>query len=460
MLFLSRQQSKEARMKRPRTGRSTERTCYHDQLLKAIGQNLPHRGLPLTSSDLRIRWTDRLLVITALLMSWSSAACQQDAFDDARDSAVSMYRSRRRPGKSLTGFLSALLARTKVLLAVVVRALRQASEQAAGANWRLGPWVLMSVDGSRVECPRTAANERAFGCAGKKKTTPQQFVTTIFHVITGLIWDWKRGRGDAPERTHLRRMLVSLPLGTLLLADAGFTGYELLRSVLAGGHQFIVRVGSNVRLLRKLGYAVREHDGIVYLWPHTHRGHEPLVLRLVVVHDGRRAVYLLTSVLSDELLSDQMIASMYRLRWGVEVMYRSLKQTMGKRKMRSDSPRAARAELDWAMVGLWMLGLMTVRALGKVGQDPWRWSVACALRAVRRATSRLEVATTHGGLFGQLSRAVKDDYHRRHRKAARDWPRKKTERPAGAPEIRTAKRTEIRKAQELFAKTEANSLAA
>ena len=447
-------------MKRPRTGRSAERTCYHDQLLAAIGQNLPHRGLPLISKDFRVRWTDRLLVITAILMSWSSSACQQDAFDDARESAVSMYRSRRRPGASLTGFLKALRARTKGLLAVVVQALRQASEQAAGEHWRLGPWVLMSVDGSRVECPRTAANERAFGCAGKKKTTPQQFVTTVFHVLTGLIWDWRRGRGDAAERTHLRRMLVSLPLGTMLLADAGFTGYELLRSVLAGGHPFIVRVGSNVRLLRKLGYAVREHDGIVYLWPQKHRGHEPLVLRLVVVQDGRRAVYLLSSVLSEEVLSDQMIASMYRLRWGVEVMYRSLKQTMGKRKMRSDSPGAARAELDWAMAGLWMPGLMTVRELAQDGHAPWRWSVAGALRAVRRATSRLEVATTHGGLFGQLRHAIIDRYDRRGPKAARNWPRKKTDKPPGAPEIRTAKHSEIRKAQQLFAKAEANSLAA
>lgn len=447
-------------MKRPRTGRAIERTCYHDQLLKAIGQNLPHRGLPLISKDLRVRWTDRLLVIAAILMSWSSSACQQDAFEDARKSAVSMYRSRRRPGASLTGFLKALLARTKVLLAVVVQALREASEQAAGANWRLGPWVLMSVDGSRVECPRTAANERAFGCAGKKKTTPQQFITTIFHVATGLIWDWCRGRGDAAERTHLRRMLSNLPEKTLLLADAGFTGYQLLETVLDRKHQFIVRVGSNVRLLRKLDYAVRERDGTVYLWPAKHRSSQPLVLRLVVVHDGRKPVYLLSSVRSEDVLSDQMIASMYRLRWGAEVMYRSLKQTMGKRKMRSDSPRAALAELDWAMVGLWMLGLMAVRELVKDGHDPWRWSVACALRAVRRAASLLEIATTHGGLLGQLSRAVIDDYHRQRPKAARDWPRKKTERPAGAPEIRTAKRREIRKAQQLFAKLEANSLAA
>jgi len=207
-----------------------------------------------------------------------------------------------------------------------------------------------------------------------------------------------------------------------------------------------------VHLLRKLGYAFKEHDGIVYLWPQDHRDGQPLVLRLVVVHDGRGAMYLLSSMLDETLLSDRQIASMYRLRWGIEVMYRSLKQTMGKRKMRSDAPDQARVELDWAMTGLWLLGLMAVEQIVRAGHPPGCWSVANALRAVRQAIRQLEVTTCHGGLFGQLSRAVKDRYHRRGPKAARDWPRRKNERPPGAPRIRMAKKSEVRKAQQLRAK--------
>ena len=194
-------------MKRPRMGRSTKRVCYRDELLNAIGHHLPHCGLPLISVDLRVRWTDRILVSTALLMGWCATQLQQDAFEESREAAVALYPSRRRPGRTLTGFLAALASNTGRLLLLVVRALRRASEEVAGPRWRLGPWVLLSVDGSRVECPRTAANEQAFGCAGKKKTTPQQFVTTVFHVATGLIWDWRRGPGDDAERTHLRDML-------------------------------------------------------------------------------------------------------------------------------------------------------------------------------------------------------------------------------------------------------------
>jgi len=59
----------------------------------------------------------------------------------------------------------------------------------------------------------------------------------------------------------------------------------------------LLRVGANVRLLKRLGYA-RENDGTVYLWPDkaAKRQQLPLVLRLVVSHNGRHPVYLLTSV--------------------------------------------------------------------------------------------------------------------------------------------------------------------
>ena len=140
---------------------------------------------------------------------------------------------------------------------------------------------------------------------------------------------------------------------------------------------------------------------------------------------------------------------MYRLRWGVEVMYRSLKQTMSRRKMRSQTPGPAEVELNWAMVGLWMLGLATVEAMDFRRHAPSSWSVAEALRAVRTAVRKPTEARRRGGLRPALRKAVKDAYKRRGSKKARDWPHKKTETPAGAPKTRTATKTEVNRAKEL-----------
>lgn len=430
---------------------STRFEAYHVQLRLAMRAGLPAVGLPLMSDDRRRRWTDRLLVMAALLTAWHSGDTCREAFAAARETVIAMYPTRRRPGRHLEGFLKALRTRSAVLLTALVDALRRRTQRLTAAQWRWKGWVVLGVDGSRINCPRSAANQRAFGCAGKCKTAPQQLLVTLFHVFSGLPWGWRRDRGDAGERGLLRAQLGDLPPHTLLLADAGFTGYELLRDLSAAGHAFVVRAGRNVRLLRQLGFAVRERGSCVYVWPQERRDQPPLVLRLVSLHDGRRGVALLTNVLDEQTLSDADLAALYRRRWTIEVMYRSLKQTLGKRTLRGDTPRTAEIELDWAMAGLWLLGLMAVQQAGLRRA----WSPACTLRAVRFAMRR---ARHRGGarrLAQMLCRAVYDNYRRLRPKTARDWPHKKTESPPGLPHIRIATPAEVALAQLLIQKTHA-----
>lgn len=446
-------------MKRQRIGHLSSHASYHHQLLAAMGRWLPRRGLTVESDDHRVRWTDRLLVMMAILMGWRGDGVLKDRFEACWQVLTDMYPSRRRGGHTYEGFLRALRDRSERLLGIVAPALRRAVERVSGRYWKMQGWIVMGVDGSRIHCPRTAANQAALGCAGRDKTGPQQFVTTVLHVGSGLIWDWRRGGGQESERNHLRAMIAGLPKGALLLADAGFTGYELLKELMAGGRSFVIRAGANVRLLTQLGYAVREHEGIVYLWPQDQRGQAPLILRLVRIHDGRKSVCLLTNVLEESALSDAQVAEMYARRWGIEVFYRSFKQTMEKRKMLSDSPANAAVELDWAMMSLWMLGLLTVDRMVRCRVSPTHWSVASSLRVVRRVMSGRGSRQAAKNLWA-LSRAVKDRYRRLRPKTARDWPAKKTQSPPGSPKLRMANPQERQQAQRLKDKTTPNSFAA
>jgi hypothetical protein len=436
-------------MKRRRHASNSTDGLYAKQLLKAIGEFLPKRGLPLISDDRRVRWSDRLLIVMAILMSWQEASALKDAFETCWHLLVKMYPTRRRGGYSYEGFIKSLQGRSQTLLSLVCSTLRgHVRRVAARRYWKIGRWLVMGVDGSRIDCPRTAANERAFGCAGRRKTRPQQQLTTMLHVGTGLIWDWRRGGGKEAERTHLRQMLPELPPSCLLLADAGFTGYELLGELLGQGHSFIIRAAGNLRLLKKLGYALREDHDTVYLWPAGKRHQQPLVLRLVCLRDGRKNVYLLTSVLSEAALSDAEMGEMYRRRWGLEVFYRGLKQTMAKRVLKSGSPNNAAVELDWSMVGVWMQGLLTAESLTSRHIDPGRSSVAGARRVLRR------IMAGHGGLQAArnlrgLRQAIKDDYVRKGKKASRNRVNKKNESPPKPPTVRTAKTSEKQLAQQI-----------
>ena len=263
--------------------------------------------------------------------------------DERAAGLVAMFSGRRRPGKTYQGFVSALAARSQTLLARIADHLRGEVRRVAGAShWEHQGFVPIGADGSKVECPKTLNNEQEFGCASKKKGAPQQFVTTLLHLPTGVVWEFKTGPARASERHHLRQM-----------------------------------------------------------------------------------------------------------RWGVELHYRALKQTLCRRKLLSDAPRTAKMELCWAMMSLWLLCLMSAGAIVKSGKDIRRLSVATALRIVRKAMRAPHTRSGSAGLGRQLTRAVKDSYKRITSKRARAWAHKKKPKPIGDPKARIADESQVQLAREL-----------
>ena len=367
-------------------------------------------------------------------------------------------------------------------------------------------WAVFAVDGSRVQLPRTKSNEARYRRTKKKKkpqrrarkgkapqptkkarrqskrernrtrgskkqagektktqpSGPQMWLTLLWHVGLGLPWAWETGPVDSSEREHLLRMLGVLPENSLVVADPGFVGYDYWRAIMEADLAVVIRVGANVRLLTRLGYA-REYDNRVYLWPDKARKREqpPLVLRLIEVHTGKHPMYLVTNVLNQNELSDRQMLEIYKARWGIEVFFRSFKQTFGRRKLRSGSPDNAQLELDWSLVGLWAVSLLAVDELIRHGECPHRLSVAGALGAIRMVMRDYKSRPDPGkDLWTLLSAAVTDSYVRRAAKASRDYPRKKSEKPAGKPTIQRANPQQIKDVKELKANEQANQLTA
>jgi len=182
------------------------------------------------------------------------------------------------------------------------------------------------------------------------------------------------------------------------------------------------------------------------------------VLRLLVLPAGTKKVYLLTDVLDRRRLSLGSAATLYRMRWGVEVFYRSCKQTLARRKMLSHAPGQAQRELEWAVLGIWLLGLLSVAALAGRGGDPLSWSVALARRWVRQALRRaLGGGRSPLSLEGQLAAATQDGYARPGSKEARDWPHKKRQKPPGEPRVAPATAEQRERAREVKAQRPAEA---
>jgi hypothetical protein len=211
------------------------------------------------------------------------------------------------------------------------------------------------------------------------------WLTTLFHMGTGLPWNWRTGPKDSSEREHLLDMLPSLPPHSLLTADAGYVGYAFTKAEIDRGCHLLVGVGANVRLLKNLGY-VRERNGLVYLWPAqvAKRFQQPIVLRLLVLHNGKQPVYLVTNVLDTQCLSDAQLAELYGRRWGVELLYRHLKQTFQRRKLRSTCADNSQVEMAWSLIGLWAMSLYTQIANQLDGIPLTRLSMAGILYRFRQ----------------------------------------------------------------------------
>src|SRR5260370_11670997 len=250
------------------------------------------------------RWSPLRVFWVAILMAWSAEQTLQARFEETRQVVRSLF-PKWPLGKSYTGWYQAQLQWLTPLQPALSKRLRQQLQRTAGRHWQREGWCAFAVDGSRVECPRTEANERGVKCAGRQKTGPQLFVTTLLHMGTGLPWDFRIGPGTASERRHLEEMLPDLPKQSLLVADAGFTGYEFYRRILAAQQSFLLRVGANVHLLRKLGYIEQEGRDTVYLWPERNWSEPPVVLRLIERSDGKKKMDLVTNVLDKKALSEK-----------------------------------------------------------------------------------------------------------------------------------------------------------
>jgi hypothetical protein len=433
-----------------------------------------------------IKWSPEQLAAQALIWSWQDSKNVTDAFSITLE--VCEQIGLKQGAKTYTGFMNALDG-YRVLIGERLRIRHQAlAEEVGGRFFRTDGWVLIAFDGSRATAPRTVANEKAL-CApnygqsnkakyGKKKSMglrrqrnkaqktepqePQAWITTMWHMGLRLPWTWRLGPSNSSERGHVREILSSedFPAGTLFCGDAGFVGYPLWSSIIAEGGDFLIRVGGNVNLLSEHADFKQIGGGIVLCWPKDAiaAGLPPLRLRLVKVQIGKTKMWMLTSVLNPRKLTKKQIVRYYKMRWGIEVEFRGLKQTIDKRKLRCRNDGRLLAELDWSLRGMAIAELIALRqqipAKAKKGIDyePKQRSLAKTLRVLRTCMRNLgKQVDAPESLLALLAKATVQQYNNHTDKRPRYRPKNPDIKPLGDPVVRALNPEERKKLQKLEA---------
>lgn len=151
------------------------------------------------------------------------------------------------------------------------------------------------------------------------------------------------------------------------------------------------------------------------------------------------------------------MADLYKKRWGIEIEFRGLKQTLNGQKLRCRNVDRLYTELHWSILAMAVAELLAVgEQLSNPDRDPNYTpkdrSLAGTMRALYDCLDNLHTYALEGeDLFSRLACAVTDNYVRNHSKQARFKPKvsEKKKKKIKPPEVRPIEKEEREKLQRI-----------
>ncbi len=351
------------------------------------------------------RWDIHPLLSILLLTTYCSGDSLPEKFEAAKAFYVACCPKRKRPGKSFAGFQKAVAKLPMPVLRALATGIRGRFQAVFHERWKVGDFIPFGCDGTRQNCPRTEELERRLGSGGKEGSSPTIWNTSIVHLTLGVPFCWRLGKGSKPsERSHLISMLSLLPTAALIVADAGYVGYEVMATMLSKGVFFLIRMSSMATFYTESKEPLEEfREGIVYYWPKKQQkeGKPPLRGRLLRIHSVRHKadVWLFTNVEDPQQLSLEMAATCYRWRWENEGFFRTYKRTLKKATLMSRTVAQVHREAEASMIATQLL-LCQGAGHARGGQERSSRDVQPPRRIAGGTPRHLRPKGTQGALCG------------------------------------------------------------
>lgn len=268
-----------------------------------------------------------------------------------------------------------------------------ATPQTAGA-WYRGR-RLVAVDGTTFDLPDTEANAAFFGRPGSgrgqgRSAYPQARVAVLVECGTHAVFAAATGPLTIHERSLGARLFSALQPGMLLLADRGFTGFELWRDAAATGADLLWRVRKNVVLPVVATFDDGSYLSEIVSDSDRRRRADPIPVRVIeytLTTAADATVYRLITTLCDPTAAPATeLAALYAQRWEIETTLDEIKTHQGGPGLvlRSQHPAGAEQEIYGILLVHHALRDLMHHAAHDAGCDPDRLSFTRTLRVVRR----------------------------------------------------------------------------
>jgi hypothetical protein len=403
---------------------------------QALNALEPHRA---------IRWHAQPLVFVLLMMTWCCGESVGERFETAKAFYVACYQRKRRPGKTLEGFQKALARIPTSALRQVAAAVRTRLAQVFAKGFEVDGFVPLGCDGSRVNCARTPELEqRLLAPKNKKRSYPPMIAVTAFvHLSLGILWSWRLGGGRSSEHKHMLQMLPTLPRSALIVGDAGYVGFDLLRKLQSAQRSFLIRLSSLAPLYSTAQITLgRFREGLVYYWPQEVQQQEqaPIPVRLLRLRGRKADVWLMTNVFDAQRMSRSLAKKFYRWRWRNESLFRTYKRTLGKVKLMSRTLVQVHREAEGSLLAVQLLLAHGALALQLAGEGtahmPRARHVLIEIRTEIRNTTGMYLGPRQKRTYLQrLLNAKKDRRRFRKNQVRHPWPTRTDHKPPKPPKI-------------------------
>lgn len=334
--------------------------------------------------------TETLSIFVAQVLS-EDGSCQQAV----NDAMVKRLIGGLTPGSTDTGGYYKARARLPLpMISTLTRETGQIIAKGAAPWW---PWrsrPVRLVDAAAVTLPDTEENQAAFPQPSRQKDGlgfPVCRVAARLCLGRGALLDAATGPCEgkgSDEQSLLRERLDTLQSGDILLGDAFYATWFLLRELMRGGVDglFEPHGARKRRTDFNTGEQLGVRDHLIVLpkpkkpdWMSQYEYDQaPATLRVRELPAGGKI--LVTTFLDPEDTPKSVLKALYRQRWNVEVDLRNIKTTLGMEQLRCKTPEMALKELWVYLLAYNLIRLLMAQATLLADQIPRQLSSSTPYR--------------------------------------------------------------------------------
>jgi hypothetical protein len=296
----------------------------------------------------------------------------------------------------------------------ILAATARVAEQRAAPRSQLQSRPVKVVDGSSVQLPDTAANQREYPQPSGQKPGcgfPVLKLVGLFSLASGALLDVVLGNLHQHDLRLFHRLWEGLKAGDLLLGDRAYGDYVTLASLPCQGVDVVARLHQarkvDFRQAKRLGH----EDGVFTWrkgcmqstiltpeqWAALPEEIQVRIVRFTAACRGFRTqrFTLVTTLLDAQQYPAAELIALYLRRWRIELCLRDVKTTLGLEQLRCQSPAMVRKELLAGLIAHNLIRCVLAEAAQVHAAELERLSFKGAVDALRQYSAVIAQARTN-----------------------------------------------------------------